>query len=100
MTALHSAADSDGINATSDAREGHGGGAHRAGLQRDVKVAVDQPLGAEACGGLADRQHFGMRRWVVVAQRTVAGTSHYRTVADDHATDRDLAGAFGGACFN
>jgi hypothetical protein len=49
---------------------------------------------------LADRQHFGMRRWVAVAQRTVAGTSHYRTVADDHATDRDLAGAFGGACFN
>src|SRR4051794_28436023 len=33
-----------------DAGERQGGGAHRAGFQRHVEVAVDQPLGAERRG--------------------------------------------------
>src|SRR5690242_6823010 len=40
--------------------ERDGAGAHGAGLQRDIEVAVHQPFGADGFGGLTDRQDFGM----------------------------------------
>ncbi len=44
-----------------DAREGHRGGAHGAGLQRDIEIAVGKPLRAERGRGLPDRQQLGVR---------------------------------------
>ncbi len=65
--------------------------AHRAGLQRDVEVAVDQPLGADGLGGLPDRQNFGMRRRIAVGQRPVAGRGDDLVTPDDHASDWNFA---------
>ena len=72
--------------------------AHRAGLQRDVEVAVDQPLGPDGLGGLPDRQDFGVRRRIAVGQRPVAGRGDHLVTPDDHASDRNFArfsGVFG-----
>jgi hypothetical protein len=44
----------------SDPRGRDRGGAHRARLERNVKVAAGQPLGPEPGAGLTDRKHLGM----------------------------------------
>ena len=56
-----------------DPRKRNRARAHRAGLQRDVEVAVDQPLGPDGFSGLPDRQDFGVRGRVAVGQGPVAG---------------------------
>src|SRR3974390_7590 len=43
-----------------EAGEGHGGGAHGARLERHVEVASGQPLTAELCASLADREQLRM----------------------------------------
>src|SRR5581483_11620021 len=44
-----------------DARERDRASAHGAGLERDIEVAIGEPLAAELLCRLADRQHLGMR---------------------------------------
>ena len=68
---------------------------HRARLQRDIKIAIDQPLGPDRLGGLPDRQNFGMRGRIAVGQRAVAGRGDDLVTADNDASDRDLAGFSG-----
>src|SRR6185503_1790492 len=43
-----------------DAGEGNRLGAHRAGLQRNIEIAIDQARRAELRRRRADRQHLGM----------------------------------------
>ena len=75
-----------------DAREGDRLGAHRAGLERDVEIALDQPRRAELRGRGADRQQLGMGRRVAISLRAIAGFGQHRAVgADDHRADRHLA---------
>src|SRR5215510_1923997 len=50
-----------GVIEPADARKRHGGGAHGAGLERDVEVTVGEALRAERGGGGADRQELGVR---------------------------------------
>src|SRR3984957_7902377 len=50
-----------------DAGERDRGGAHGAGLERNVKIAVDEALGAERGRGRADRHHLGMGGRIAVA---------------------------------
>src|SRR3954447_19933885 len=71
---------------------------HGARLQRDVEVAVDQPLAADLLGRLAQRNDFGMGRWVLVGQRPIGGGGNDLVIVDHHASDRNLArfsGVFG-----
>ena len=56
-----------------DAGEGNGGGAHGARLERDIEIAIGEPLAAELASGLADGQQFGMGGRVAVGERAVAG---------------------------
>ena len=62
-----------------------------------MQIAIGQPLGAERGRGLPDRQQFGMRGRIAVAQRAVARLRHHLAVAHDHAADRHLAGRRRGA---
>ena len=74
-----------------DAGERHRRGAHGAGLERHIEIAVGQPFGAERGGGLADRDHLRMGGRVAVGERAVAGLRDHLAVADDDAADRHLA---------
>ena len=78
-----------------DPRERDRAGAHGAGLQRDIEVAIDQPFGADGLGGLPNGQDFGMRGRVAVGQGPVAGGGDDLVVKDDHASDRHFAGFSG-----
>ena len=66
--------------------------AHGAGLERDVEVAVDEPLAAERLGRAPDRHHLGMRGRIAVGQSATAGLRDDIAVAHDDAADRHLAG--------
>src|SRR5262249_14255562 len=78
-----------------DTRKGDRARAHRAGLERHVEIAVDQPLGADFFGGLPDRQYFGMRGRIALGQGAVARGGDDLVIAHNHASDRHLAGFSG-----
>ena len=78
-----------------DPRERDCSRAHRARFQRDIEVAIDQPLGADGLGGLPDRQDFGMRSRISLGQGAVGGGGDDLVIPDNHASNRDFAGFSG-----
>jgi hypothetical protein len=74
-----------------NARKRDGARAHRTRLERDVEIAIHQPLGAERRAGGAHRNDLGMRGRVVVGERAVAGTGDDSAVVHNDAADRNLA---------
>ena len=69
-------------------------GAHRARLERDVEIAVGQPVLAElARAAGAERDHFGVGGRVGVAARAIAGAGDHLAVARQRRADRRLAAA-------
>src|SRR5580704_5779028 len=78
-----------------DPRERDRAGAHGAWLERDVEVAIDQPLGADPLGGLPDRQNLRMRGRIAVGQGPVTGGGDDLVIPDNHASDRNFAGFSG-----
>jgi len=69
--------------------------AHRTWLQRDVEVAIDQPLCSDDFGRLSDCQDFRVRGRIAVGQGLVAGSRDHLVVSHNHAANRDLAGVSG-----
>ena len=69
--------------------------AHRARLQRDVEIAIDQPLTADDIGSLPDRDNLGVRGGIAVGQGAVSGGGDDLAVKHDHASDRHFAGFSG-----
>src|ERR1700682_3076911 len=63
------------------------GCAHRARLQGDVEVAMDQPLAARDPGGLPDREDFGMRGRIAASQGAASGRGDELVVKHDAASD-------------
>lgn len=59
-----------------DPRRGDGCGTHRAGLQRDIKVMVHQPLNTSRSTGRANGQNFGMGRRIMQLACSVARLRH------------------------
>src|SRR6185437_3202949 len=82
-----------------NARERDRAGAHRTGLERDIEVAIDEPLRAKRRTRRPDGDHLGMRGRIVVGERAVAGARDNRAIMDDDAADRDFAAAAGRARF-
>jgi hypothetical protein len=70
--------------------EGNRGGAHRAGLERHVKVAAGQPLRSKFGAGQTNRQDFRMRRRVETPKSLVAGARENFPIAHDNGSDRHL----------
>ena len=70
-------------------------GAHGAGLQRDVKLALRQPVVAQQGGGVAQGDYFSVGGGVVGGDgAVVAGGDDLRSVgagAQDHGAHRHLA---------
>ncbi len=66
-----------------DAREGDRGGAERAGLQRYIEVGTGQSLTAKLTRRSADREHFGMGRWIMQFPRAVAGAGNQLSIQHD-----------------
>src|SRR5262249_11525147 len=81
---------------SADARERDRAGAHGAGLERDIEVAIGEPLRADPFGSLTYGQHFRMRGRIAISQGAVARGCDHLVVPDDHAADRHFAGFAGG----
>jgi len=81
------------------AGEGDRARAHRTRLERDIKVAVVEPLGAEESRGAADGDDLSMRGRIAVGKRAVAGLRDDFAAADYDAADRHLAACAGGTSF-
>lgn len=82
-----------------DAGEGDGASAHRARLQRDIEIAIVEPLRTQPARRLADSDHFGMGGRIVLGERAVASARDDLAVTHDNAADRHLAGFAGGPRF-
>ncbi len=82
-----------------DAGKGDGGGAHGAGFERHIEVAIAQPFAAELGAGGADGEQLGMRGRVAHGEGAVAGAGQHLAVgAHHHGADRhfaEVASAFG-----
>ena len=78
-----------------DPRQRDRAGAHRARLQRDIEVAIDQPLAAGDLRGLPDGENLGMRGRIAVGQGAVSGRGDDLVIEHDHAADRHFAGFSG-----
>ena len=72
--------------------------AHRARLQRDVKLAVVKPIVAQRLGCGTQRDDFGMGGWVVRIDGRVAARSNHLAVAHHHGADRNLAAGGSNTC--
>ena len=55
-----------------DSRLRDGGGTHGAGFKRHPKIAVDEPLTAQFCTCLANRDDFGVRGWIMPHPHRIA----------------------------
>ena len=76
--------------------EGNGRRTHGAGLERDIEVVSDQPLGAEAGAGGAHRQHLGMGRGIAVGEGPVGGSRDDQPLGvEHHRPDRHFAAGSG-----
>ncbi len=77
----------------SNAGVNEGAGAHGAGLEGAIKGGAFEAVVAEAAGGLAEGENFGVSGGVGQGDGGVGGGSQQGAVgADDHGADRDLAG--------
>ena len=70
----------------------HGSGAHGAGLQGDVHLAVGQPVISECASSLAQRNNFRMGRGVMISEIAIATpTDQHRPPSGHHGPSRHLA---------
>src|SRR5205814_394792 len=82
--------------------KGNGLGTHRAGLERDVEIALDQSRGAERLGRLTDRQQPGLRGRTAIGLAAVArfGRDGWRKLNQELGlTGMPIPEAYGGQGF-
>jgi hypothetical protein len=66
--------------------------AHRAWLERDVEIAIEQTLGLKRRTSTPDRDDLRVRGWIEQCARFIASAGQHSAVgADDHRTNRNLA---------
>ena len=71
--------------------EGHRRRAHGTRFQRDVEIAIREPLAAERRGSGANGNELRVRGRIMISDRSVAGPRDDDAVPHDDATDRHLA---------
>ena len=80
-----------------DAGKGNGTSTHGAGFQRDVQIAIDQPLAADLARCFADYQHLGVGGRVFQFEGAVAGDGQNFAVIGHHGcAHRHFASRCGG----
>ncbi len=72
-----------------------GGGAHGAGLERDVEGAVKQAVVGEGAAAGAEGDDLGVGGRIGVADDTVGAGGKDLVVADQDGADGDFAGVLG-----
>ena len=98
---LHDAADGSGlgiaraVDQPRNARMHDRSGAHRAGLQRDVKLAAAEPVIAQRARGFAQRQNLGVRVGSLAEITWFQPRPTMLSLAHHHRADRNLARNFG-----
>src|ERR1035437_4529402 len=75
------------VNQAADPRMGDSSGAHRAGLNRHVEIAVEQTIVADGRSGFAQRKDLGVCRGIVGRKRTVASPAYDSAFAHDDRSD-------------
>lgn len=68
-----------------------GAGAHIAGLQRDVEIAVENVPGGELSTGFGDRDHLGMKRGILFRLTEIMAAGNDFAVFYDYAADGRFA---------
>ncbi|MCY1170211.1 hypothetical protein D9M73_102740 [compost metagenome] len=68
----------------------HGAAAHGAGLQRDIQLAIIEPVIAQRTGGGAQRHDLGMCRRVMPVHRRIAARGNHFTPPNHNSADRNL----------
>src|SRR4029078_12497129 len=77
---------------STNAREGNRGGAHGARLERDIEIAIDQPLTANLGACFANGDELRVRGWILKLEGAVAGAGEKLSRrARNHCADRTLA---------
>src|ERR1019366_10023935 len=75
----------------------HGSGAHGAGLQRDIKSAILEAVGAHGGSGGAHRHDFSVGSGVEIAKDAVLAGGYDFSAVEDDGTDGYLTGFCGEA---
>jgi len=78
-----------------DSGKRDGGRAHGAGLERDIEIAIDQPLAADLVGGSTNGENFGVGGRIAIGESAVPGGGNDLAVPHDDAADRHLPGCAG-----
>ena len=78
----------------------HRSSAHRAGFQRDVEIAVNQPVIANSLRCCAHRDDFRVRGWIDIAQHAVLPARNNGAVDHRHSANGNFAGFGGSARFS
>ena len=84
-----------GVVEAAQAGQGDRAGAHRARLERHIKIAAGEPFGAQSRRGRADDEHFGVRGRIGELARSVPGAGDHAPAADERGADRRLAAQLG-----
>ena len=72
-----------------------GGGAHGAGLERDVKCAVEQAVVGEGAAGGAEGDDLGVGRRIGVANDAIGAGGKDLVLVDEDGANGDFAGSLG-----
>ncbi len=84
---------------TPDTGKGYRPSAHGAGLERDIEIAIDKPVGLQCRRSGADSQQFGMGGGVGVLAHPVAAGSNNGSIPDDDRANRHFVPDGGFFCF-
>ena len=79
------------IDQATNARMGDRPGAHRAGLDRYVKLTVEQSIVADGKAGFAQSNDLGMCRGIIRADRPIAPPADDLAIAHNYRSDRNLS---------
>jgi hypothetical protein len=74
-----------------NASKGHRRRAHGTRFQRDVEIAIREPLAAERGGGGANGNELRVRGRIMISDRSVTGPRDDASVPHDYAANRHLA---------
>ena len=69
----------------------HGSGAHGARFERDVEMAIGEPVVAERAGRLAQGDDLGVSRGIDVSQYTILPRGNDLILEDDDSANRHLS---------
>ncbi len=80
------------VDEARDAGLDDGARAHAAGFDGDIERRVCKAVVSEKAGGFAQRDDFGVRGGIAIADRAIASTGEDFAVMDKHGPDGDFAG--------